>query len=216
MVDAALSYIEHLPAEAVKQRQEAEIIPPFGGSYEIFEKTGITGFPHGHHYDGGKSSIHADYTVFPDYKEAMLKAYGEERTQEILSFNTHNTLYYPSLTIKTAVQNIRIVRPIAVNRCIIETHSFKLKGAPQDMLQRTILYSRLINSAAGMVGPDDLEAYMRIQQGLQSNGSEWVEMYREFGRDEEQEDRVVGTGTSDLDMRTQYGAWREYMTQGAA
>ena len=84
------------------------------------------------------------------------------------------------------------------------------------MLQRTILYSRLINSAAGMVGPDDLEAYMRIQQGLQSNGSEWVEMYREFGRDEEQEDRVVGTGTSDLDMRTQYGAWREYMTQGAA
>jgi hypothetical protein len=24
-------------------------------------------------------------------------------------------------------------------------------------------------------------------------------------------DRIVGTGTSDLDMRTQYRAWRHYM-----
>jgi hypothetical protein len=62
-----------------------------------------------------------------------------------------------------------------------------------------------------MVGPDDLEAYMRMQQGLQSPASEWVEMYREFGRDTDMGDRIVGTGTSDLDMRTQYRAWRHYM-----
>jgi len=132
--------------------------------------------------------------------------------KEIFSFNTHNTLYYPSLTIKTAVQNIRVVRPIAVDKCIVETWSFRLKGAPDEMLQRTLLYSRLINSSASMVGPDDLEAYMRIQAGSADPSNDWIEMYRQFGRDKDLEDRTIGGGTSDLDMRTQYSAWRSYMT----
>lgn len=213
VVQAAEDYIASLPPEASSQRAEAEIIPPFGASYENFEDSGITGFKYGHHYDGGKTSIHANYSVLPAYWDAMVAAYGEERTREIFSFNTHNTLYYPSLTIKTAVQNIRVVRPIAVDKCVIETWSFRLKGAPDEMLQRTLLYSRLINSSGSMVGPDDLEAYMRIQEGLASNGSDWIEMYRQFGKDRELPDRTVGGGTSDLDMRTQYSAWKSYMTQ---
>ena len=213
VVQAAEDYIATLPPEAVEQRAEAEIIPPFGASYEIYEDTGITGFKYGHHYDGGKTSIHADYSVLPAYWDAMVAAYGEQKTREIFSFNTHNTLYYPSLTIKSAVQNIRVVRPVAVNKCIIETWSFRLKGAPEEMLQRTLLYSRLINSSSSMVGPDDLEAYMRIQDGLESPSNQWVEMYRQFGKDQTLDDRVIGGGTSDLDMRTQYGAWRNYMTE---
>ncbi len=55
-----------------------------------------------------------------------------------------------------------------------------------------------------------------MQEGLQSQASDWVEMHRNFGRDKALSDRVVGKGTSDLDMRTQYGAWREYMTGRAA
>ena len=212
VVQAAEEYISTLPESASSQRAEAEIIPPFGASYENFEATGITGFRFGHHYDGGKTSIHADYTVMPAYHEAMVKAYGEERTREIYSFNTHNTCYYPSLTIKTAIQNIRVIRPVSVNKFVVESWSFRLKGAPDEMLQRTILYSRLINSSAGMVGPDDLEVYRRVQEGLESDATQWVEMHRQFGRDEDKGDRVVGGGLSDLDMRTQYGAWREYMT----
>ncbi len=211
VVQAAEEYISTLPEAASKERTEAEIIPPFGASYENFEDTGITGFRFGHHYDGGETSIHADYTVLPAYHEVMVKAYGEERTREIYSFNTHNTCYYPSLTIKSAVQNIRVVRPIAVDKFVVETWSFRLKGAPDEMLQRTLLYSRLINSSWGMVGPDDLEVYRRMQEGLESDATEWVEMHRQYGRDEVLEDRVVGGGLSDLDMRTQFSAWQEYM-----
>ena len=214
VVDSALDYIKTLP-EGSPRRDEAEIIPPFGASYETFEETGITGFRYGHHYDGGRTSIHADYTLDPEYEAAMLKAYGKERMHEILSFNTHNTLYYPSLTIKSAVQNIRVVRPIAYNKTIIETWSFRLKGAPDSMLKRTLLYSRLINSNGSMVGPDDLTAYFRMQEGLESQASDWIEMHRNYGGDEAFEDRVVGKGTSDLDVRTQYSAWREFMTEAA-
>jgi phenylpropionate dioxygenase-like ring-hydroxylating dioxygenase large terminal subunit len=212
VVQAAEDYISSLGDDATRQKTEAEIILPFGASYENFENSGITGFKYGHHYDGGKTSIHADYTVMPQYHAAMVAAYGEERCREIYAFNTHNTLYYPSLTIKCAVQNIRVIRPVAVNKFVVETWSFRLKGAPDAMLQRTLLYSRLINSVASMVGPDDLELYRRIQDGLESDATQWVEMARQYGRDQEQADRVTGGGTSDLDMRTQYQAWKAYMT----
>ena len=211
VVQSAEAYISTLDADAAKQKQEAEILLPFGASYENFEDSGITGFPYGHHYDGGKTSIHADYSVMPGYHKAMIDRYGEQRTQGIYAFNTHNTLLYPSLTIKCAIQNIRVIRPVAVNKFIVETWSFRLKGAPDEMLQRTLLYSRLINSSASMVGPDDLEVYRRLQEGLASNSSQWVEMHRQFGRDQQLEDRVTGGGTSDLDVRTQYKAWRHYM-----
>ena len=215
VVQAAKSYIKTLSPEESKKKMEAEIILPFGGSYEDYEHFGITGFKYGHHYDGGKVSIHSDYSVLPAYWDAMVAAYGEEKTKEIFSYNTHNTLYYPSLTIKTAIQNIRVVRPVSVDKCIIETWSFRLKGAPDEMLQRTLLYSRLINSVGSMVGPDDHEVYVRIQEGLGSDGSDWIEMYRQYGQDVDHGDRIVGGGTSDLDMRTQYRAWKEYMTQEA-
>lgn len=211
IVKAAEQYISTLPADAAKERSEAEIIPPFGASYENFENSGITGFDFGHHYDGGKTSIHADYSVDPDYHAAMVAAYGEERTREIYAFNTHNVCFYPSLTIKCAVQNIRVIRPISVDRFIVETWSFRLKGAPDSMLQRTLLYSRLINSSMGMVGPDDLEVYRRTQEGLASPSNDWVEFHRQYGRDTVLDDRIIGGGTSDLDMRTQYKAWKGYM-----
>jgi phenylpropionate dioxygenase-like ring-hydroxylating dioxygenase large terminal subunit len=215
IVAAAKDYIKTLSKEDAKRKMEAEILLPFGGSYKDYEEFGITGFKYGHHYDGGEVSIHSDYSVLPEYWDAMVASYGEEKTKKIFSYNTHNILYYPSLTIKTAIQNIRIVRPISVNKCIIETWSFRLKGAPDEMLQRTLLYSRLINSVGSMVGPDDLEVYMRIQEGLESNGSDWIEMYRQYGRDKDNGDRITGGGTSDLDMRTQYTAWKDYMLQEA-
>jgi hypothetical protein len=37
-------------------------------------------------------------------------------------------------------------------------------------------------------------------------------MHRQYGRDQELEDRTVGLGLSDLDVRTQYKAWKAYMT----
>jgi hypothetical protein len=65
----------------------------------------------------------------------------------------------------------------------------------------------------GMVGPDDLEVYRRAQQGLQSPANDWVEFHRQYGKDRILLDRIEGGGTSDLDMRTQYRAWKAYMEQ---
>lgn len=149
---------------------------------------------------------------------AMVKGHGEEKAGEILSLNRHNTVIYPSLTIKCNIQAIRVVRPIAVDSTIIETHHFRLKGAPEDMFKRTILYSRLINSHGGMVGPDDLECYRRIQEGSQSQGGEWIDMQRHPNGTSATEEPGVerAIGTSDLSLRHQYQAWLAYMTSEGA
>lgn len=209
--NATRRFASKLPEGATYPR-EAEIIFPFGSSYQFFDDMGVTGLPYGHGYMGGKKSIHTAYSDIPGYYEAMVQSYGEERTKEILSQNRHNTIFYPSFTAKDAVQALRVVRPIAVDKTLIETWHFRLKGAPEDMLKRTILYSRLINSNASMVGPDDWDCYARMQESLHSQSTPWVDMRRGFGKDVIEGDHVTSFGTSDLSFRNQYRAWLDYMT----
>ncbi|MFZ5616737.1 MAG: aromatic ring-hydroxylating oxygenase subunit alpha [Pseudomonadota bacterium] len=191
-----------------------EIIAPFTESYNFFDEMGLHCFDYGHSYSGGKTSIHAKYSDIPEYNARMEAAYGKERFTEIMAVNRHNTVFYPSATIKGAIQTMRVVRPVAVDRTIIESWTFRLKGAPDEMLQRSILYCNLINSSANLVGPDDQECYRRQQMGLQSQGLNWVAMHRDFSRDEDVGDgEICAKGSSDLSFRNQWRAWKRYMSE---
>jgi hypothetical protein len=123
----------------------------------------------------------------------------------------HNTVYYPSLTIKGAIQSIRIARPLAADKTLIESYTFRLKGAPDVLLQRTITYNRLINSPMSVVGHDDLHCYRSIQEGLAAQADDWVNLQRNFSADETVEE-VTANGTSEISMRNQFRAWAEFMT----
>jgi phenylpropionate dioxygenase-like ring-hydroxylating dioxygenase large terminal subunit len=214
--NAARKYVAEQP-EDTEYPPEAEIIFPFGSSYEFFDKMGITALPNGHAYMGGEMSIHSEYSDVSGYWDAMVNSYGEDRAKKILSQNRHNTIFYPSFTAKDAIQAVRVVRPIAVDRTVIESWHFRLKGAPEQMLKRTILYSRLINSNASMVGPDDWDCYARMQEGLASDSKVWLDSCRGLGQDEELEaGRRRAVGTSDLSYRNQFRAWLNYMTVAAA
>ena len=208
--DAVRQYLEQLPPDHAPL-PEAEVIAPFGGSYDFFDRMGFVGLPRGHAYMGGKTSIFSHYQVYPDYLQTMEQAYGRARTEEILSFNRHNGLLYPSCTVRDNIQSIRVVIPVSVNETIIESWTFRLKGAPPGMLERTLRYSRLVNSPASMVGPDDLDCYIRIQESAAAGAIEWIDMQRHFGREVRDGERLTATGTSDLALRNQYTAWLEYM-----
>lgn len=193
-----------------------EILAPFTSGYSFFDQMGVMTYPNGHSFSGTGKSIHAAYSDIPDYQNAMEAAYGEERTKEIFSTNRHNTVYYPSLTIKGAIQAIRVVRPISVNETVIETYHLRLKGAPEQLLKRTILYSNLINSSAMLVGPDDAEQYRRMQKGLMTQANDWVSMHRYLGREEEDKDGgTQAIGSSDIVFRNQFKEWLRLMTKGS-
>lgn len=205
---------KELPADAPTPAA-IEIIAPFTESYTFFDDMGVHAFDYGHGFSGGKTSIHARYSDIPDYNARMEAAYGKERFAEIMSINRHNTIFYPSATIKGAIQTMRVVRPVAVDKTVIESWTFRLKGAPDELLHRSILYCNLINSSANLVGPDDQESYRRQQVGLQTDAQEWVTMHRDFGKDETiAPGHTYARGSSDISFRNQYRAWRNYMTAG--
>jgi benzoate/toluate 1,2-dioxygenase alpha subunit len=188
-----------------------EQLVPFASGYGFFDKMGVRVFENGHSYSGVHFSIHSSYSKMPDYEAAMVAAYGEERARDILGTVRHNTVYYPSLTIKGAIQSIRVVRPIAVDKTVVESWTFRLKGAPEEILQRTITYNRLINSPMSIVGHDDQYCYRVIQEGLAADGNEWVNLQRDWDPAEVGPPDLTVNGTSEISMRNQFRAWTRFM-----
>jgi phenylpropionate dioxygenase-like ring-hydroxylating dioxygenase large terminal subunit len=189
---------------------------PFVGNYDFFDKMGVRIYDHGHSYTGVNFSIHSNYAGMPEYEAQMEKAYGAERARAILGEIRHNTVYYPNLTIKGAIQTIRVARPLTVDRTLIESFTLRLVGAPESLLERSVMYNRLINAPTSVVGHDDMHCYRSIQEGLAAAGNEWVSINRNFMRERE-EQGVAGTynGTSEISIRGQFRAWLAAMTAGA-
>ena len=150
----------------------------------------------------------------PGYFEQMKAAYGEPRAKAILYENRHNTVYFPNVMLKGPIQLLRLFKPVAANRTLVESWTFRLVGAPDMLLERTVTYNRLINAPTSVVGHDDLEIYERAQAGLVSNGNEWVNVQRLYARNEAGQRNVVTDGTSEWQMRNQFRAWAKFMTMG--
>jgi benzoate/toluate 1,2-dioxygenase alpha subunit len=199
------------PADAPKP-MAVEQFAPFMSDYKFFDDMGVRVFDNGHSFSGVNFSIHSKYSGVPDYEAAMVAAYGEQRAHDILGLTRHNTVYFPNLTIKGAIQAIRVVKPIAVDKTVIESWTFRLKGAPSQLLQRTAMYSRLINSPFSVVGHDDLHAYRGIQEGLKASGNDWISLHRNFDPAEIGQPEVSANGLSEISMRNQYRAWAKFMT----
>jgi phenylpropionate dioxygenase-like ring-hydroxylating dioxygenase large terminal subunit len=191
-----------------------EIIAPFMSPYEFFENMGIRIWDNGHGHTGVHHSIHSDYSAVPGYFDKMTAAYGEARAKAILDENRHNTVYFPNIMIKGPIQLLRHFKPIAANKTLVESWTFQLVDAPDMLLERTLMYNRLINAPTSIVGHDDLEMYERAQEGLHSNGNEWVNLQRLYSPDEAEQTNVAINGTSEWPMRHQFRAWTKFMTMG--
>jgi phenylpropionate dioxygenase-like ring-hydroxylating dioxygenase large terminal subunit len=185
---------------------------PFVNGYEFFDKMGVRIYDNGHSYSGVRYSIHSQYSAIGEYERLMEQAYGAERARQILGEVRHNTVYYPSLTIKGAIQAIRVARPIAPDRTVLESTTFRLAGAPDSLLQRTLLYTRLINAPTSIVGHDDQHNYHAIQEGLATDGNEWVSLHRNHSAEETRGLAGDYNGLSEISMRGQYRAWARFMT----
>jgi benzoate/toluate 1,2-dioxygenase subunit alpha len=202
-------------AAGLEDASDLQMIVPFGASYAFFDEMGQRSCPYGHGDLGNSSSLHSSYDSIPGYLPAMVAKYGEPSANAILAVNRNNSVLYPSVMFKAPVSLLRIVKPLAVDRTMIETWHFRLCGAPDQLLHRTLRYSNLVNSPAGAVGPDDHEAYRRLQSGLQAEGRPWVWMARYPDQGAPLSDGTRSApGTSDLVHRNQYSAWLDYMTTG--
>jgi phenylpropionate dioxygenase-like ring-hydroxylating dioxygenase large terminal subunit len=201
------------PADAPKPMAMEQILP-FGSGYEFFDKMGGRVYPNGHSVLGINFSIHSGYGQLPDYEAAMRDAYGPERAAEILERSPQNAILFPSLSVKSSPQAIRVIRPLAADRTMIEAWSFRVDGAPDVLLQRSLTYNRLVFSPMSMVAHDDLHLFESMQRGLASGRNEWVSLHRDFDGAELDSASVPRdvNGTNELLMRNQFRAWVRYMT----
>ena len=199
------------PADAPKPMAMEQILP-FGSPYEFFDKMGGRVLPNGHSVLGTNFSIHSAYAPMEDYEAAMRAAHGAERAMEVLQRSPQNAILFPSLSIKSSPQAIRVIRPLAADRTLIEAWSFRVEGGPDLLLQRSLTYNRLVFSPMSMVAHDDLHLFERIQRGLRSGRNEWVSLHRDFRADELAGGPREVNGTNELLMRNQFRAWVRFMT----
>jgi hypothetical protein len=199
------------PADAPKPMAMEQILP-FGSPYEFFDRMGGRVLPNGHSVLGTKFSIHSAYGQVEDYEAAMRAAHGAERAMEVLQRSPQNAILFPSLSIKSSPQAIRVIRPLAVDRTLVEAWGFRVEGGPDLLLQRALTYNRLVFSPMSMVAHDDLHLFDRIQRGLRSGRHPWVSLHRDFRADELAGGPREVNGTSELLMRNQFRAWVRFMT----
>jgi phenylpropionate dioxygenase-like ring-hydroxylating dioxygenase large terminal subunit len=191
-----------------------EQLLPFGSGEDFWVKMGGRVFANGHSYLGTSQSIHSGYSAVPEYDAAMAAAYGEARAREILAWAPQNMILYPSVALKASPQTLRVIRPLAPDRTLVEAWAFRAKGAPEALLERTRLYNRMVFSPMSMVAHDDVHVFEAIQRGLGASGNDWVSLHRDFARAELGAAPFDASGLNEVLMRNQFRAWAALM--GAA
>jgi phenylpropionate dioxygenase-like ring-hydroxylating dioxygenase large terminal subunit len=180
-----------------------------------WDKMTTVNHPGGHSILEGYMSLRPQDPVSLDYEAAMKRRYGEARTNQILDTNIHHVICYPGLSIQPPLQQLRAIRPLAVDKTLTELWHFRLKGASDAIYRRALGYYNMVNSPSTLVNADDLWNFRKSHEGLSSDGGEWVNYQRYLGRDDEQ-GRVLRTrmGTSEAPLRNYFTAWTDYMTAG--
>jgi phenylpropionate dioxygenase-like ring-hydroxylating dioxygenase large terminal subunit len=202
---------EHYYDIAVRQMRQN------GAPDAVWESTGIWTTPRGHGYMGDYHDDDRLVTglgnpVFDEYRAELIRRVGEMEANRILRVTLWNTVVYPNCSFMSQFRQLRIIHPLAVDRSVVYTYSFRMKNAPARMFRDTVAFANVVNGTGSWVLTDDLEVYERIQHGLSSGTQDWVYIGRGFGRDAGERG---GTGTSEIYIRAQLRAWLDYMTRDA-
>jgi len=193
-----------------------------GAPAEVWEKLDLWTTAHGHSFMGDYHSddrlvAGLDNPVFREYYDSLVGRLGEARAREVLSVARFNSIIYPNCSFMSQFRQLRIVHPLAVGRTVVYTYSFRLKGAPEQLFRDTVAFANIVNGTASAVLTDDLEVYERTQRALTGQLADWVYLGRGHGGDVagEQGTRRGSTGTSEIHIRNQFAAWKQYMTAAA-
>jgi phenylpropionate dioxygenase-like ring-hydroxylating dioxygenase large terminal subunit len=189
----------------------------FASSFDQWDSVQTVNFPHGHGILKAYMGLRPTDPDTLEHEAQLRQAYGEEKAEEYLSRSIHHVLIYPYLSVQSPLQQIRCLRPLGPDKTLSEIWHFRLKGAPEAIYRRAMWYFNLVNSPATMINADDLENWTRAQNGLMSKANDWVSFHRNMGGDTERDGVLYSNnGTSEVVMRNQFKAWRNYMAPAYA
>ena len=180
----------------------------------FWEKLLSNNFRYGHSNFLGYQPSRGDDPVTLEYEEQLRKKVGKEKAEKFLSRNFHHTVVYPCLSVQSSFQQLRVVKPLAVDRTLMEIWHFRLKGVSKAFTARNLTYANIVNTPGTIISCDDYETWWRCHEGLKSQGGDWVSIHRNAGGDLIDGDIVRSrVGSSEVFQRNQYAAWQAYMTE---
>jgi phenylpropionate dioxygenase-like ring-hydroxylating dioxygenase large terminal subunit len=183
------------------------------GSPVILIKLGIETYPNGHSATGTLIPEEQSGGIVEEYRDRLIRAHGEARARQVLQPRLHNFTIFPTLDILIAQNAIRLVIPLSVNRTEVRIYPVRLKGAPPEVFAHHLRYLNLTHSASSFVQSDDVEAFRRVQEGLEAKSSDWCLVARGLHQDTVS-DAGVGSATraSEIGQRHQHRAWLALMS----
>src|SRR5690606_33150184 len=113
--------------------------------------------------------------VFGQLKR-LEQQFGEARADSIVR-TTKNLCLYPNVYLMDQFSTqIRVLRPISVNKTEITIYCWAPKNEPAvDRAKRIRQYEDFFN-VSGMGTPDDLEEFRGCQEGYEASGLKWNDM----------------------------------------
>ena len=163
---------EHYFDIAVRQMRQN------GAPESLWESIGVWTTPRGH---GWLGDYHTDTRLvaglgnpaFDEYRQRLAARVGDAEAERILGVARWNTIVYPNCSFMSQFRQLRIIHPVAVDRSVVYTYSFRMTDAPPQMFRDTVAFANVVNGTASWVLTDDLEVYERVQRGSargRSNG----------------------------------------------
>ncbi len=139
-----------------------------GGSYS---------FKHGHVLLWTNWSNPEDRPLFAKRAEWVEK-FGEAKADWMLG-KSRNLCIYPNVYLMDQFSSqIRVVRPISVNKSEVTIYCIAPKGEPPEARARRLRQYEDFFNATGMATPDDLEEFRSCQHGYEARAVKWNDMCR--------------------------------------
>jgi benzoate/toluate 1,2-dioxygenase alpha subunit len=138
---------------------------------------GFYAFEHGHIM---LWTAWADPTNRPNYPklEEWTEKYGEAKAKWMIG-NLRNLCLYPNVFLMDQFSTqIRMWRPISVDRTEVTIYCFAPVGEPAVTREHRIRQYEDFFNASGMATPDDLEEFRSAQSGYNARAAEWNDICR--------------------------------------
>jgi hypothetical protein len=111
-------------------------------------------------------------------------------------------------------RQIRVVRPLAVDRTEVTIYPYELKGAPAAHNEGWLRSQERFYGPAGYGMPDDVEMFALNQQGLAARAVDWLILERGLDREEVTEtgDKFAPVG-GETPLRALWEEWLKLMSR---
>jgi benzoate/toluate 1,2-dioxygenase alpha subunit len=138
---------------------------------------GFYAFEHGHMLLWSRWSNPEDRPNFSRRDEFASRCGAE--TADWMIQNSRNLCLYPNVYLMDQFgSQIRVLRPLSVNKTEVTIYCVAPKGEPAEARARRIRQYEDFFNVSGMATPDDLEEFRACQQGYAARALEWNDMCR--------------------------------------